>query len=262
MVRMGALHIRRLNLAGDAEAIESLVAEAAPDAIIHTAALSRPDLCAANPELARSLNVYATRGLARAAARAGAHFVFTSSDLVYGAHTAEPFEDSTQPAPVGVYAATKVAAEQAALRETGGQATIARMALLYGWGTGASQCFAEEWLARLRAGQLVRAFTDQFRRALSVEDAAAMLLAMAERRLAGIYNVAGPELPSRYEFALLLARTFGCDEALVEPTRQASVTYADPRPTRLDLSAAKLAAALGYEPATPAMGLGRMADFA
>ncbi|HEU0166615.1 MAG TPA: SDR family oxidoreductase [Chloroflexota bacterium] len=240
-------------------ALAALVAETRPDAIIHTGAMSRPDECAANPALAKAVNVEATRALAIAAHERGAHFVFTSSDLVYGVNEATLFEDSSAPAPLGVYAATKLAAEQAALDATDGQATIARLGLLYGWGTGAHQCFAEEWLAALQRGKPVRAFTDQFRRALYAEDAAAMLLALADSRKPGVYNVCGPELTSRYEFALQLARTFGCNLTLVQRAQQADFGYADPRPSRLDLSTTKLASAIGWEASPPERGLRRMA---
>ncbi|MBV8086175.1 MAG: sugar nucleotide-binding protein [Chloroflexi bacterium] len=242
----------------EASALPALVSAAAPEAIIHTAAMSRPDDCAARPELAQAVNVEATGALAAAAHKKGAHFVFTSSDLVYGVNEGELFENGTPPAPLGVYAATKLAGEHAVLGATSGLATIARMSLMYGWGSGAHQCFAEEWLAALRARRPVRAFTDQFRRALYADDAADLLLALAVRRLAGVYNAAGPELTSRYTFALRLASSFGCDESLVQPTRQADFAYADPRPNKLDLSTAKVAKAIARQPSGPEDGLKRM----
>lgn len=224
-----------------------LVHELQPSAVIHTAAMSRPDDCANDPDRCGMVNIESTRLLARAAADCGARFLFLSSDLVYGNQLGELVED-VPVQPVGVYASSKLAAERAALEETDGSAFIARTSLIYGWGSGGMVCTFEEWLETLRAGQRIRAFTDQRRCPTYAIDLAQALLQAASADLAGVYNVAGPEFCSRYEFACAMADEFGLDKELIEPFSIDDFGYSDPRPRELHLNISKLQAAIGYAP--------------
>jgi len=235
--------------------IEALIEQARPEAVIHAAAMSKPDACAQAPDLCHKVNVDGSRLLARAAAAYGARFLFLSSDLVYGAATGLLTEDAVEPQPYGVYATSKLAAERAVLEATNGQAFVARTSLVYGWGAGFSVCFFEEWLATLRAGQVLRAFTDQYRCPTYAGDLANALLAAAQAGLSGIYNIAGPELSSRYDFAQLLAAEFALDPSLIQPIHMADFNYKDPRPLHVQLSNAKLQAAIPYAPVAPRQGL-------
>lgn len=84
----------------------------------------------------RRVNVEATEGLARAAARLGARrLVFLSSVKVNGEGDETAYREQDKPAPVDLYGMTKWEAEQALRRiaaETGLEAVIVRAPLVYG----------------------------------------------------------------------------------------------------------------------------------
>ncbi len=54
-----------------------------PQVVIHTAALADIDLCQAQPELARAVNIDYTRSLVMLCADAGTRLVFCSTDTVF-----------------------------------------------------------------------------------------------------------------------------------------------------------------------------------
>ncbi|MBV9120568.1 MAG: SDR family oxidoreductase [Chloroflexi bacterium] len=234
----------------DSAAIDAVLKDLRPDGIVHTAAMARPDECAAEPQAAEVVNVEATAVLARS----GVPMVYLSSDLVYG-NLQGPLTEDRTPEPLGVYAQTKLGGEQRALEHG---CCVARTALVYGWSVGPGRCAAEEWVQRLRDGRPVRAFTDQSRCVTYAGDLAAVLPRMLDQGLTGVYNVAGPELISRYDFGVLLAREFGAREDLVEPSSLQGFGFTDPRPSILDLPVQKLQAALTYDPLGPVQGLREM----
>jgi UDP-glucose 4-epimerase len=83
------------------------------DAVLHLAAVSNAGVAAADPGRCVDTNVTATARLAHLAAAAGVQrFVFSSSALVYGSAPTVPITEETPPAPVGVYAQSKLAAER------------------------------------------------------------------------------------------------------------------------------------------------------
>ena len=101
----------------DPGAVESLLGDVRPDALVHLAAMI-PPACYAHRDLARRVNVGATAALVAAASRLPAppRFVLASSVAVYGArnpHTTTGLLDPETPlAPVDLYGGHKVAAEQ------------------------------------------------------------------------------------------------------------------------------------------------------
>ena len=98
----------------DADAIATAVAEHAPDAIYHLAALSHVGESWDNPSSVLSVNVIGTANVLAAARRAGVERVLvTSSADVYGSVDASmlPLSETSPVAPVNPYAASKAAAE-------------------------------------------------------------------------------------------------------------------------------------------------------
>ena len=98
----------------DAEAVAVAFGEAAPDCIVHLAALAgvRPSI--ERPAEYMDVNVRGTSVLLEAARKAGVRrFVFGSSSSVYGANAAPPFRETARiESPLSPYAASKAAGEQ------------------------------------------------------------------------------------------------------------------------------------------------------
>lgn len=106
-----------LRSAGPAET-ERLVKAAAPDVILHTAAISDTGYCERHPDQSRRANVELPVWLARAARRAGAKLVAFSSDQVYtGLEGSRPFDETAPLRPANVYGRHKREAEERVLEE-------------------------------------------------------------------------------------------------------------------------------------------------
>jgi dTDP-4-dehydrorhamnose reductase len=233
-----------LSLDDGGAAAADLVRRLRPRAVLHLAALADPDACARDPAHARRVNVDATGRLAAAAAAVGAYLVLASTDLVFDG-TRPPYGEDDPTGPLGPYMATKAAAEEAVLGASRAF-LVARLALMYGISRGGRRaCFADQVLARLRRGEATPLFTDQVRTPLLVEDGAAVLAALLERRPAGRVHVGGPERASRFDQGVALARAAGLDPALCVPARMADVPGLSPRPADVSLRTDRLLALLG-----------------
>ena len=81
------------------------------DAVVHLAAIVGDPACAANPEVAVSVNVEGTEVVGRAAKRAGVgRFVFASTCSVYG-HSDETVDEASGFNPQSLYAETRMDGE-------------------------------------------------------------------------------------------------------------------------------------------------------
>jgi UDP-glucose 4-epimerase len=93
-------------------ALDTLVAAAKPDALVHLAALVSVQESIANPELNYTLNLCATHRVAEAARRHGVRrIVFASSAATYGDTHALPIREDSEKKPISPYGAAKLASE-------------------------------------------------------------------------------------------------------------------------------------------------------
>ncbi|WP_081972767.1 SDR family oxidoreductase [Leptolyngbya sp. KIOST-1] len=223
----------------------------APDAVIHTAALSQPNRCEQEPDLSHRLNVEATRVLAQFCGNSNIPLAFTSTDQVFDGQAA-PYSEDSPPSPISLYGRHKVEAE-ALVQALHPFAAVCRLPLLYGPPSPTAECFLQGFVRTLRAGQPLHLFTDEFRTPAYVEDVAAGLL-LALEKATGLLHLGGPERLSRYDFGLRMAAVFGLETALIVPGKQADVVMPAPRPPDVS-SRSDRAFALGYCPRDVEAGL-------
>lgn len=121
----------------DDEGFASAVVGAAPDVIIHCAAMTKVDDCETKRDLAFKLNEEGSRNVALAAKMAGARLIAISTDYVFsGEPPKEPWAWGEQdiPRPRTVYGASKFAGEQMIEMIHPDNSVILRIAWLYGAG--------------------------------------------------------------------------------------------------------------------------------
>jgi len=180
--------------------IEQLLYKINPDAIIHTAAISNPNVCEQDQENAVLVNVQATKAVAAWAAKNKARFIFTSTDMVFDGKKGY-YRESDKPNPISVYSQTKVDAEKLIANNNSNYA-IARVALVYGIGISRKTSFFEEMLENLKQENSVTLFHDQFRTPILVNNLAEALLELVENEFNGIIHLGGGERISRWDFGL------------------------------------------------------------
>jgi dTDP-4-dehydrorhamnose reductase len=238
----------------DADAALDAIGRFRPQWVVHCAALVDVDRCEASPEEATRCNVDMTRNVAIAARRVGAGLVYISTDSVYGGTTGG-YREEDQPAPVNVYARSKLNGEVAAV-EGHGNPLILRTTI-YGWNATEKLGLAEWILWRLESSQRVPGFRDVLFTPLLANDLSDLILRMVEMGLTGLYHVAGSEVCSKHEFACALARVFGLDEGLVDAASIGSSDLRAPRPANTSLRTEKLSRALGMSMPDVVAGLHR-----
>jgi dTDP-4-dehydrorhamnose reductase len=216
----------------------------AGDAVVNAAAMARVGDAYSNPELARAVNVEAVGRLARLCAARGVWLVHCSTDMVFeGERVGGMYREEDEARPVSVYGRTKLEGEAAVLGMgdviEGGGGTVCRLSLLYGLGLGGSETFMGGLIAKLRSGESVTLFDDEWRTPLTLGDAAAALVRACEDRHAGLYHLGGAERMSRYEMGLVVARALGVDEGLCRAVSRLSFESAEPRQRDLSLNTQK-----------------------
>jgi dTDP-4-dehydrorhamnose reductase len=226
------------------EAVQRLLGETQPEAVIHCAALALPDRCEETPELSERLNACLPGWMAQATARAGVRLLHVSTEAIFDGLRGNYSEDDA-PNPLNTYARHKLAGELAVAEADPG-ALIVRT-VFYGWSLSGQRSLAEWFYNNLAAGRPMRGFTDAVFCPLNVDDLARLMLLAFERGLAGIYHLGSSEAISKYDFGVGIARLFGFDERLISPSSQAESGLKATRSADLSLNTDKLAAALGAQ---------------
>ncbi len=235
----------------DKTAVQQCLQELQPDAVIHAAALSKPNQCEEKPELSFLANVEATRNLAEFCGKHQIPLVFTSSGKVFDGQSA-PYLETDPPSPINVYGRHKVKAESL-IQALHPGAVICRMPLMYGPPSPTTASFVQNFIQTLQAQKPLSLFWDEYRCPAYVEDAAKGLLLALERGI-GILNLGGPERISCYEFGLLLAEVFDLDASYIRRCYQNEVSMPAARPADLTTFNDR-AYAIGYSPRNVRDGL-------
>lgn len=246
--RLGApdgIRSRAADLSDEAAVAELLRLER-PDAVIHAAALADADICEREPDRARRDNVVATTLLASACGRTGVRLIAISTDLVFDGTRAFS-DEATTPAPRMQYGRFKLEAEAAAVTECPG-AVILRVGLVCGRGHGPRRTASEALAFRLRRGEPVTLYEDEWRTPLGSDSMTDAVSAVLKRPNAkGIFHIAGAERLSRVRLGERVAAVLGLDASLIRRAPQRSHQGA-PRPADVSLDTARARSELGWSP--------------
>jgi dTDP-4-dehydrorhamnose reductase len=224
---LGPFRYIQLNVT-DGDVVREAIRAAAPDVVIHTAAMTDVDGCERDPERAFAVNVRGTDYVARACAEAGAMLVHLSTEYVFDGR-AGPYSEADPPNPISVYGRTKLESE-AVVATTCDRWAVARTTVLFGYAASVRANFVLWLLDRLAAGEPTRVVADQVGSPTLADNLAEMVLALAERPAQGVYHTVGASRLGRYEFARLVAQVFGLDPGLIQPISTAELRQPAPRP--------------------------------
>jgi len=224
--------------------LKKLFREVRPDAVIHAAAVARPNLCQQNPSWSHAVNVEASINIAGLCSDLTIPCAFISSDLVFDGLNA-PYKEEDPVSPVSLYGEQKVQAETAVLDRHPG-AAVCRTSLMFGDDSSPSTSFIQPMISAMKENRPQTLFIDEFRTPMSADTAVqGILLALAGAR--GRIHLGGPERISRYEFGLLLRDILGFRDARLNPGRQQDVAMPAPRPPDVSLDCSR-AIELGFRP--------------
>ncbi len=240
----------------DKDRIWKTIKEVKPDAVFHLAAHSGTNYCEQNPEETRQLNVEATANLAEMCDDRRVRLLFTSSEQVFSG-TKEKYVETDLPDPRNEYGKQKSEAEKM-IQERLSESIIVRIAVMYGRSSQAGKSFLQQWLETWQTFLPVTAFYDEIRSFLSGRSAAEGLFTLLNQGANGIFNLAGVEPLSRYDFALLAKGIFNLNEGKVISKSREEAEMPAYRPRNLTLEIHKIAGT-GFQPAHPKYELTELA---
>ncbi len=175
----------------DRAGIAAAVAGARPDVVVNCAAFVDVDGAEdAGMAGAFAVNAVGAACVARAAAAAGAHVIYLSTNYVFSGTAARPYEEDDPPRPINVYGASKLAGEFATMA-VAPTATIVRTSALYGDAGSRAKggSFVARILAGARAGRPLAVVADQFIAPTSCRHLAVALGAVVQGRPAGVVHL-------------------------------------------------------------------------
>ncbi len=171
----------------DADAVEKVLTETAPDVIVHCAAWTAVDAAEDEDKQAkvRAINVDGTQNIANAAKKLDAKMVYISTDYVFDGQGTEPWEpDCKEYAPLNVYGETKLGGEQA-VAGTLDKYFIVRIAWVFGLN---GKNFIKTMLQVGKNHPQVRVVNDQIGTPTYTLDLARLLVDMIETEKYGYYH--------------------------------------------------------------------------
>jgi dTDP-4-dehydrorhamnose reductase len=226
------------------EQIKNVIFDFYPDFIINAAAFTNVDLSETEREMAWKVNVKGVEHLADTCRIIDAHLIHISTDYIFDGKNG-PYSENSKPNPLGYYARTKLASENA-IKISGAVNAVLRTNVLYG-----SNCKVDfvRWVINsLRNSKEIRIVTDQINNPTFVDDLVQAISKVIEYKKQGIYNIGGKEFLSRFDFSLAIADIFELDKKLIVPIKTSDLMQAATRPLNSGLITLKAETELGYKP--------------
>ena len=185
--------------------------------IIYLAAYHHPDKVEENPELAWNINIVALANAVNLFGKAKCLY-YSSTDTVYGEGSKDKkFVETDKYAPVNLYGKHKALAEQICLTKG---FNVVRFPFIFGTSLVEGRPhFFDNIKADLEAGKTVEMFSDSYRSTLSFNQCAYYLVALIEKFGAcpeKIVNIAGDDVMSKYDAAMVLADRYNLDKTLIK----------------------------------------------
>ena len=227
----------------DAAAVDKMITEAAPEAVIHCAAWTAVDAAEDNEEKCRQVNVNGTENIAKICKKLNCKMMYISTDYIFDGKGTRPWEpDDPVTTPLNVYGQTKYEGELA-VRNNVEKFFIVRIAWVFGKGKN----FIKTMLNLGKTHDHLTVVNDQYGTPTYTYDLARLLIDMIETDKYGNYHATNEGgYITWYDFACEIFRQAGMDVG-VEPVSSAQYAAKAKRPENSRMNKQKLVDN-GFEP--------------
>ena len=240
------------------ESVITVLQQYKPQFIVHTAAISKPDECEKDHQLAYQINVQGTINLLEEAERIGAFFIYLSKDFVFDGLKGM-YRENDPLGPVNYYGVTKQLAEEK-VRMSQLKWAIVRTVLVYGMSYSGKDNIVTSVAKSLQNGKPLNIYNDEVRTPTFVEDLASGITAIIGREAAGIFHLSGADIYTPYQIACAVAEYLQLDQALIKPVTRETFEQPALRPLKTGFDLTKAKEQLGYQPISFPEGLKRTLD--
>ncbi len=226
-----------------------------PGVVLHAGAMSKVDECEQNQWEAYVSNVEGTVTMLLNAEEHKCFFVFVSTDFIFDGARGMYREDDL-PGPVNFYGKTKLEAEEA-VKEYEFDWAIVRTILVYGKPVTGKANILTIVKEKLEKGEEYCVVDDQVRTPSFVEDLAAGIISVIEKKAKGIYHISGEDVLTPYEMACRVADYFKLNKSLIKKVTATNFSQPAKRPAKTGFVISKARKELGYDPVSFEEGLRR-----
>lgn len=204
----------------DAENVNLVISETAPDVVIHCAAWTAVDAAEDEENIPKvyAVNVAGTQNIANVCKRLGCKMIYISTDYVFNGQGTEPWTpDCKDYAPLCVYGQTKLEGELA-VANTLDKFFIVRIAWVFGKN---GKNFIKTMLNLGKTHDTIKVVSDQIGTPTYTYDLAALLVDMAESEKYGYYHATNEGgYISWYDFTCEIFRQAGYDTKVIPVTTE------------------------------------------
>jgi len=235
---------------GKLDQVRSTLSETEFDLLINCAALTNVDYCESHRDEASLINAESPRLLAEICAEKSAKLVHISTDYVFDGKQDTPYIEEDPPAPLSVYAESKLEGERSVL-EVSANHLVVRLSWVFGPDR---PSFIDQIIQRARENETVTAVADKFSSPSYTIDVANWLRLTWENDAQGILHLANSGACSWQEwaqYAIDVCHNLGVP-LKAERVGKLSLTdmknFVARRPVYTVLSTAKFTALTGVQP--------------
>ena len=219
----------------DAQSVDSVIREAAPDAVIHCAAYTAVDAAEDNVDVCRKVNAEGTANIARVCKDLNIKMMYISTDYVFDGQGERPWEPDDERNPLNVYGQTKYEGE-VAVTDALDKYFIVRIAWVFGVN---GKNFIKAILNKAQSVDTLTVVNDQFGSPTYTYDLARLLVDMIQTDKYGFYHATNEGICTWYDFACEIICQAGL-ETKVLPVSADQYPAKAKRPTNSRMSKEKL----------------------
>ena len=168
----------------DADQVNEVIKEAAPDAVIHCAAYTAVDAAEDNEEICRKVNAQGTENIAKVCEELDIKMMYISTDYVFNGQGERPWEPDDKREPLNVYGQTKYEGELA-IEEHVKKFFTVRIAWVFGVN---GKNFIKTMLNVAKTHDTLKVVNDQIGTPTYTFDLARLLVDMIETDKYGYYH--------------------------------------------------------------------------
>ncbi len=222
----------------DAAAVERVLTETQPEAVIHCSAFTAVDRAEDETELCRRVNVEGTENIAKICKNLDCKMLYLSTDYIFSGDGERPWEPDDEASPLNAYGQSKYDGELA-LKKYVEKYFIVRISWVFGIN---GNNFIKTMLRLGRENGAVKVVDDQIGSPTYTYDLSRLLVDMIESDRYGAYHATNEGICSWYEFAKEIFRAAGMNDVSVTPVKSGEFPVKAKRPKNSRMSKEKLVA--------------------
>ena len=220
----------------DAAAVERVITQTKPEAVIHCSAYTAVDRAEDDTETCRRVNVDGTENIAKICKKIDCKMLYLSTDYIFSGDGERPWEPDDEASPLNAYGQSKYDGELA-LKKYVDKYFIVRISWVFGIN---GNNFIKTMLRLGRENGAVKVVDDQIGSPTYTFDLARLLVDMIESDRYGAYHATNEGICSWYEFAKEIFRAAGMDNVSVTPVKSGEFPVKAKRPKNSRMSKEKL----------------------